>query len=614
MKKQFYLIFVISLFSSSICAQHPFTHWTDAMDIRYSSEQPVVHYQLSVDNNDLSFVHIKMQLSNIPDTFYVAMAAHPEYDDRYWRYIENMYAVGQHGKGRVVRKDSALWQVISTGRKATLHYRIHIPSTSGIFRPAWKAFLSAEGGLVGGPHCFMYVLGQTLAPAHVTLSLPAGWQAVTGLQSTTDPHTFFASSVFTLLDNPVMIGKMKSWSFKVDQVPHRVTYWPWPAKEFDSIKLVGSIQKLVEQSALLFGRLPYRDYSFMLQDSSWGGLEHANSVVQGAPVLQINTNFTGVLSDLAHEYFHSWNLVRIRPEAYSDVKYKKSALSKGLWFSEGLTLFYADLLKRRAGLPSFDSTRVLHLQQLTQRYLANPAYEKFSAEAVSLASYAPIGMLGNHTASTHLQGEIIGAVLDIIIRHKTGNARSMDDVMRIMMERFSGHQGFSSTDIEKVTGEVCGCDMRPFFRDHVFGNKPINFDKYFALIGLQKTVTWKEVVTDDGKPTADYRAYTYQKPGESDLRFEIPHPHSAWAKAGLNTGDIIKSVNGNAINTVMGFRQVVRSMKIGDTITVEVLRPGGTWKTNVLVAGFKQPDVQISPVTNATEKQKQLLAAWERGN
>jgi predicted metalloprotease with PDZ domain len=260
-----------------------------------------------------------------------------------------------------------------------------------------------------------------------------------------DPTTFFAPSANILLDDPIFIGKFKSWSFTIENVPHRVVYWSRPnAKEFDTTRLLSGIQKIAEQASMLFGRFPYRDFTFMLQDDALGSLEHNNSVTVGAPVAHLIDNMDETFSEIAHEYFHTWNLMRIHPIEYADVNYKTPSLSKGLWFSEGLTMFYADLLMRRAGMHTFDSTRITHLERLMRRYFSSPAYLKYSAERISLASYGPIGMLGDYSASTHLQGELLGAMLDLIIRDATNNERSMDDVMRKMLANFSGERGFTS--------------------------------------------------------------------------------------------------------------------------------------------------------------------------
>src|SRR4030095_9281174 len=365
MRKQYVSMIVAALIPFSSFGQHPFKHWTDAVDVRYQSKQPVVAYTLSVDANDTSSFVIQMSVGNAPDTFRVAMVAHPEYDDRYWRYVQDLYVDTRNGKGDIIREDSALWKITTTGGEAILHYTIRLPALEDPLRSSWKAFLTPTGGLVGGPHSFMYVVGATLAPSYVTLLIPSDWQIATGLTSTVDPKTFFAPSVGVLIDDPIFIGKFKLWSFVVSGVAHRVMYCSLPhSKAFDSTKLVSGIQKIVKQAALLFGRLPYRDFTFMLQDGALGSLEHNNSVTVGAPASQLAQDPWSVLPEIAHEYFHTWNLVRIHTVEYADVSYKTPPLSRGLWFSEGFTIFYADLLTRRAGLPTFDSTRILHLQNL----------------------------------------------------------------------------------------------------------------------------------------------------------------------------------------------------------------------------------------------------------
>ena len=614
MRKKYFLVIILSLRSTFFFAQHPFKHWTDAVETRYDNRQPIVNYTLTVDTTDTSFFAVEIRIRNIPDTFQVAMVAHPEYDDQYWRYVEDFKVTTKKGSGEIFREDSASWKIVAGGNEAVLNYRIHFPALQNEFRSAWKAFLSSSGGLLGGPHSFMYVVGATLEPSYVTLHIPESWQIATGLTQTSDPKTFFASSINTLTDDPIFVGKFKSWSFNIDGVPHRVVYWSLPnAKEFDTSRLLSGLQKIAEQASLLFGRCPYRDFTFMLQDDALGSLEHNNSVTVGAPVAQLINKMDETFSEIAHEYFHTWNIVRIRPIEYDDVNYKTPPLSKGLWFSEGLTMFYADLLLRRAGMPTFDSTRITHLEHLIGRYFNSPAYLKYSAERISLASYGPIGTLGDYSASTHLQGELLGSMLDIIIQDATNGAKSMDDVMRKMLKNFSGDKGFKSKDIEETVHSICRCNVEQFFADNVFGNKQIDFNKYLKMAGLQMTMTSKDALSIDGKPAPDLRIYPWQKPNEDFTRIGITSPQSCWGKAGLHTGDIVRSVNGITIKTRNDFRQAIRGTAVGDTIAMEMQRSSGIEKINVVISSYQQPDVHIQHLSNATQKQEKIFTRWNNG-
>jgi predicted metalloprotease with PDZ domain len=609
MKKIFFTTISALSVAFNCLAQHPLKHWTDAIELRYDMNKPIVNYILTVDSSDFGSIMIDMEIKNIPDSFQIAMVRHPEYDDRYWRYVEDLSVDGKTGKGKVIRQDSALWKIISNGREALVHYRIHFPRTEGM-RSSWKAYLTPTGGLVGGPHSFMYVVGATLIPSHVTVKMPAGWQIATGLQSTSDPNIFYAPSVGVLIDDPIFIGKFNGWSFTVDNTPHRVIYWPLPkAVPFDTTTLLSYIQKFVQQTNTLFGRLPYREYLFLLQDGAFGALEHNNSVTIGAPSDDLSKDITSYLGEIAHEYFHTWNLMRIHPVEYGDVSYKTPPLSKGLWWSEGLTIFYADLLRRRAGLPAFDSSRIFHLENLVRRYSANPAYQKFSAEKISEAAYGPAGMLGDYSAGTHLQGEVLGAMLDLIIRDATNGKHSIDDVMRKMMQGFSGERGFTSRNIEKKVEEICSCKLGQFFNDHVFGTRQIDFSKYLQLIGLQYTMEWKDILGDDGKPSPDLRVFSYRLPNQDVTRIGITNPTSCWAKAGLHTGDVVRSVNGKAV-TGPDFRPLIRNAKVGDEISIEVEKKSGVFKTIVSVTSFQQPVIHITQLLTSTEKQQTLYRDW----
>ena len=596
-------------------AQNPLRDHTEGVEIRFARTQPVVGYTLRVDAGDLSGFAVELRLRNVRDTFRLAMVAHPEYDDRNWRFVEALRVETPNGAATVTREDSALWRVVAPGGEALVRYRMRLPAPESP-RAAWRPFLAATGGLIGGPHAFLYVVGATLVPSHVTLELPPEWQIATGLEPTLDPHTFFAPTVGVLVDSPVLVGLLRSWQFAVDGVPHRVVYWPLPdAAPFDTAALMGYIERLTRQAVALFGRAPYRDYSFLLQDGAYGALEHRSSVTLGAPSADLARDPRPLLGELAHEYFHTWNLMRIHPAEYGDVSYRPPPRARGLWWSEGLTMLYADLLLRRAGLPVFDSTRVAHLEGLIGRYLASPGNSRFSPESVSVVAYgAAPGSLGDYSASTHLQGELLGTMLDLIVRDVTNGARSMDDVMRAMLERFAAAKGFTGRDIEQTAGDVCGCNVHAFFETHVRGRQPIDFDQYLRLMGLRTHVSWTPALGRDGQPAADLRLYAWQPPAESLLSLVITNPAGAWGRAGLHTGDRLAALNGAGVATVADFRSIVTRLRIGDTTAVQVRRATGAWRTAVVVAGYERPVVRLEEIAGATERQRRLRAQWIVGS
>ena len=609
------LCLALLLLSGPAAAQHPLRHPVDAVELRFSRAQPVLHYILRVDPADLSGFAVELRIRNAPDTFQLAMAAHPEYDDQYWRYLEGPQIEAGGTGGRIVRVDSARWRVNAPGGAATIRYRLRLPVQTDPRRSAWRPFLAPTGGLLGGPHSFLYVLGAALAPSHITLELPAGWEAATGLEPTSDPATFFAPSADVLVDSPILVGTLRTWRWAIDGVPHRLVYWPLPnAVPFDTAALVRGLESLTREAVKLFGRPPYREYSFLLQDGAGGGLEHLNSVTLGTPSELLARNALGVLPEIGHEFVHTWNLMRIRPAEYRSVDYRTQPPTAGLWFSEGLSVFYGDLLLRRAGLPTFDSTRTARLEGLVARYLASPGHAQLSAERVSQAAYnTEPGSLGDYVAGTHLQGELIGTMLDLIVRDATRGARSIDDVMRAMLERFSGERGFLGRDVERTVSDVCGCDVSAFFAAHVRTGHPIDFDRYLALAGLRTRVRWMPALGSDSLSAPDLRVRAWQAGGDPRVRLQLFNPASAWGKAGLHTGDRLNRVNGSAVTSVAEFRALLGRARLGDTLRVEVLRPAGPWTAVVVLAGYDRPVVRIEELPGASSRQRALGAAWRAG-
>jgi predicted metalloprotease with PDZ domain len=318
------------------------------------------------------------------------------------------------------------------------------------------------------------------------------------------------------------------------------------------------------------------------------------------------------------------DLMRIRPLGYGELDYRTPAMSRGLWFSEGLSMFYSDLLLRRAGLPTQDSTREAHLARLIGFYMESPGNAQLSAERVSEASYSPVpGSLGDLDGSTHLQGELIGAAMDLVIRDATNGKRSIDDLMRAMMERYAGDRGFTSQDVEQTIGSLCACSVTPFFDAHVRGAGPIDLDRYLGLAGLhaqvswkpalERDVTWRPAPERDGTPAPDRRVRVWLPAGEHQLKLIVWHPASAWARAGLHTGDRVTTVNGMPMNDVNQFRAMLTGLKAGDTVRIGVERAGGPFQATVVVAPFDRPAVRIEALPDATEKQRAIRAAWEAG-
>ena len=606
------LLLLLSTTAVPSAAQQPLRHFSESIEARYSRSDPIVSYVLRVDSADLSGFDVELRLRNAGDTVRLAMAKHPEYDDRFFRFVENLRAEGPRGAS-ITRVDSAVWRLVAPGGEATVRYRIRLPA-SPTPRAAWRPFLSPTGGLFGGPHSFLYVVGKELAPAHVRVEVPNSWRLATTLRPSADPRTFFAPSVHMLVESPVLAGQLRQWVFMVDGAPHRVAYWPLPsAAPFDTSAFVLGVEQLTRQAVAVFGRAPWPEYDFLFQDGAYGALEHPASVTLGAPSASLAGQIGPTLAETAHELFHAWNLMRIRPVEYQGVDYRPPIMSRGLWFSEGLSMYYADLLLRRARLPLHDSTRVLHLENLISRYLSNAAYAHFSPEEISRAAYATRpDALGDYEAGVHLPGELIGAMLDLVIRDATDGRRSSDDLMRMMLDRFSGERGFTSIDVEHTVQEVCACDVHTFFQAYVRGATPIDFARYLRLAGL-RLESQRIPAVRDNRPLPDLRIRAWTQPSDSTLRLLLSTPTSVWGKAGLHTGDRLLAVNGTSMATPMDFRNFLERVAVGDTVRVDLARSSARKTVTVVVTGYDRADARILLDPQATERQRRLRERWMSG-
>lgn len=580
-----------------------------------SPAQPSLHYTIRVDPSDLSAFTVEMRVRGAADSFRVAFAAHSEYDDKYWRYVEGMTAVASSGSATIARTDSAVWRVIAPSGEVVLRYRIKLPPGESP-RPAWRPFISPTGALVGGPHSLMYVLGGERWASHVTLDIPRDWKVATELLPTSDARTYFAASAAALMEGPFLVGQYSDWSFTIDGVPHRVVYWRAPnAPAFDTVRFVAGVEGVVRQAVAMFGRAPWREYTFMFQDAAYGGLEHPASVTLGAPSQELAQDPGALLPETAHEFVHAWNLMRIRPIEYRALDYRTQPPTSGLWFSEGLTIFYADLFRRRAGLSTFEPTRQTHTESIIQRYLAQPGNYRHSAVRTSQLAYnSDLEGFGDYIASAHLQGEVIGAVLDLIIRDATDGRRTMDDVMRAMFARFDGAAtGFTSRDVERVVEEVCACDVTPLFDAHVLNAGAIDFNRYLALIGYRANITQAPARNRDSTTAIDLRIWAGVRESDGTLRLRVTNGESVWGRAGLHTGDKVIAVNGARVRTWQEVRLPISRLRIGDTIRVEVERPSGTFTATVVASGFMQPVVRLEALPNATAKAIRLREQWAAG-
>ncbi|HYK82288.1 MAG TPA: PDZ domain-containing protein [Gemmatimonadales bacterium] len=575
--------------------------------------RPTLSYTVVIVAGDSAGVRVVLETPPTQGPLRLAMARHPEYDDRFWRQVRDLRV---EVAGRAVpleREDSARWRAATLGRPATVRYRLELPARDLGSRRSWRPFLGATGGLVGATQTFLYVMGDTTAPARVTLALPAGWRVATGLEPTADPQVFTAADVRTLLDSPILVGELREWRFAVAGTPHRVCYWPLPgAVPFDTAAFVAGLERIAQATIAIFGRPPYRAYTFLLQDGATDALEHRNSVTLGAPSAVLARDPNAVADQLAHEFFHTWNLVRIRPRGWGAITSEPPARTASLWWGEGVTLYYADLLLRRAGLEDTAAARA-KLAERIGALLRNPGNARISPERASWTTRDPPTANGGYVASYYSQGMVLGQLLDFAIRDSTGGRRGLDDVMRALFARSAAGPGYRERDLEATSNAVCGCDLEGFFRDHVRAARALDFDRFLKGVGLRAVITQPSAVDSLGQPLADLRVFAFMPEDGDRLELAIGNPESAWGRSGLRTGDALVALDGRPVETADAFRAVLARARVNDTVTVRYRRDGQPGEARVGLSGYTTVRVTLEDLPQRTEAERAAYGRWAAG-
>lgn len=613
-----------SLLAAPAAAQERFERYADAFETRRDRAQPDVRYLVRVAPGDWRRWHVEMRVRLAADTVRLRIPTWAPGAYRtvpFHRYVEGLTVTSGDRALAVAREDSSTWRVAGGGRELVVRYRVTYPGDLAARTPNNRSFLRETGGLLDGPAAYLYVDGHQEAPAHVAFDLPAGWRIATGLVPTADARIFFAPSYDVLIDAPVLVGQLHVWPFEVAGVPHRVAYWPLPDRTpFDSAAFVDAARRIVEAGGDVMGWLPYREYVFLYVDGAGGGLEHLNSTTIGAASAALARNPLARKGVTAHEFFHTWNVKRLRPAILGPFDYRTPQRTTSLWLSEGVTDYFAGVLLRRAGLTAAEEARE-ELAGEIRSYLDNPGHRRVSPERSSWTAWDPATVNDGYALSYYLSGTLLGFALDVELRARTEGRRGLEDAMRTLVDRYAGRRGFSGEDVVRVMNETCGCDLQRFFSRHVAGAEPIPVAEAVGRLGWRLVVTRDSARTAAGVLAPDLRVGVLSPGGIGSaggaagqpLRIALPTPEGAWGRAGVLSGDEVVEVAGRRIDTPEAFRGAVAEVAVGDTVAITVRRAGGPVRLRVPIGGYETTRVRLEENPSATPAQQRLRAGWLRG-
>lgn len=560
---------------------------------KVSMSQPSTHYlevEMSVKWQQMpEMLELKMPVWT-PGSYLVREYA------RHVQDFESMNAAGSALGWKKINKNT--WQVETKGSKEVIaKYRVYANELT-----VRTNELNDEHAFWNNSALLFFVKEQLKAPSTVTVVPHGDWKVATGLPRVAGrDNTFRAENFDILYDSPFEVSNFKEINFTVHGKPHR--YVITGEGNYDPKKLAADTAKIVEEAYKIFGELPYDDYTFILNLRGGGGLEHLNSTA-----LQFNrfgfkpkARYDGFLGLVAHEYFHAFNVKRIRPDALGPFDYENENYTKLLWVAEGGTEYYSNLLLRRAGLITendFLGGRSSGIQQLQER----PGRFEQSLEDSSFDAwikyYRPDENAINNQISYYDKGEIVNMMLDIAIRSSSGGVRSLDDVMRhLYVEFYKKGRNYTPADFQKAAETFAGKSLDDFFAKYVRGTDEIDYDSIVNGIGLKMTVR------QNNTGRAYIGADMAEEAGRLTVR-SVPAGTPAFEQ-GLNTGDQLVAVDGyrasqNFIQSYIGDK------KPGDVVKLTIFRFDKLRDINFTLGGNPRREYSFDAVTEPTEQHRKL--------
>jgi predicted metalloprotease with PDZ domain len=543
------------------------------------------------------------------------------YIQNYAANVERFRATGADGKDLRWRKtDSQTWRVeLSGASSVTVQYQVF-----GNTLRNNQAQYDERHAFIAGPSVWMYLVGSKERPIELAIDVPAGWKVATGMEHMSD-RTFRAADFDWFADAPLEISDFAETDFQVLGTTYHVIVHDVEGRK-DFSKFTADTQKFVEKIVAMFAPVagtgvqaaPFKDYYFLyhIWPGTGGGLEHLNSTQinyskdwdDTGPAEGYGTQYDLKLFVASHEFFHAWNVKRLRPRPLGPFDYSEMVHTPSLWISEGLTSYYGALALVRAGLVP-PQEYLDGIAKLITKFEAGPGRSERSIEDTSWDTWFPNSgtvqqknNLANTWYSYYDGGQVMGHILDFAIREKTKNQKSLDDWMRVLYSRYAlPKPGFEPDDAVRAASEVAGGDLSELFRRYISGKETIPYEKYFAYAGISVAAK-----VDSSKP---WIGVELAKGDHDRLNVKNVIPDSPAQKSGLDRDDVILAVDSRAVNQA-GFTEAVAAHKPGDTIHVTIVRLGEVKEVPVAIGSNPHPTYTLKPMEHPSNAQKTIYNSW----
>ena len=546
----------------------------------------------------------------------------------YARNVENFQARTPAGKPLTwTRTRKNRWSVDAANEaRIDVSYRVYAHEMS--VQGNW---VDAGFAMLNGAANFLTLVGAGKHPYEVKLELPPTWRkSISGMKDGPAPHTWRAADFDELLDCPIYAGNAPIHEFVVEGKNHFLVnegegpMWDGPASAKD-------VAKIVAEYSRQWGGLPYEKYVFfnMIVESG-GGLEHKNSTWLGASrwayanTQEVPENPAAVgggggggqrrasrlswLGLVSHEYFHLWNVKRLRPMELGPFDYENEVYTRSLWLAEGVTSYYGPLGVRRAGL-STTGQALRSMSSAISQLQSTPGRHVTPAEAASFNSwiqlYRPNENSPNTAISYYTKGQVIGFLLDAKIRKATNNAKSLDDAMKIAYQRYGNEKGYTPEQFRAICNEVAGSDFGTWFRLALETTEELDYSEALEFYGLRfrpepaRPSTPRLLTGATANTTAGRILVTGLRRGTPAY------------DAGFNVNDEVIGVNGYRVRAEQ-WPAYLENYKPGQTVDVLIARRDQLMTLKLPLVADNPAAWALEAKPDATDEQKARVRSWLR--
>ena len=561
--------------------------------------EPQAHYaevEMTISGLKKAYIDVKMPVW-APGSYLVR------------EFSKSVEGFGASTNGKVLKHEKVrknTWRVYSGKADALkIKYRVYAfeVSVRTSFIDDTHAFLSSTG-------IFMYPDGLLKNPSTVKIVPYSGWTKVsTGLEPVAGKSfTYTAADFDVLFDSPIEVGNQDVFEFTASGVKHEVAMYG--GGNYDKEKLKTDMAKIVEQGTAIYGENPNKHYTFIVHNfaNGGGGLEHLNSTVLGASRNEYNNSegYNGFLNLVAHEYYHLWNVKRMRPIALGPFDYENENYTTSLWVAEGFTAYYENKLMLRAGFiteAEFVSklvTAVSNVSNIPGAQVQSVAEASFDAW---IKLYRPNENSNNTTVSYYAKGEVVGILMDIAIAQATKGEKSLDHVMKAMyLQNKAQKRGYTDAEFKALVEKVSGQDFTDFWNKYVNGTALPEYAKYFGYAGI------KVVDELEGK-SSPYLGVTSKKTEGRIFISAIVRNSAAWVD-GLSVNDELISIDGTPIEAAVERMPAITGKKVGDVVVIRVARDGQLRDFKVTLKNYHGIRLSGEIDGQATPLQKKVRERW----